>query len=448
MMTISLNKLFSFFLAVAFTLPLTTVYAAPLFTYGQHEPNGLAAVNYIYGPNGTWKPLTNVTYYWNFYSQYATSNHPFNKTELIKQANGSQQTTARDANGYLLLDFNNNGEIDTNSGGSAFCEHNGKGVGGQTKTTPFTQFWFDDNWLARHMSNAYGRTPPNGLWSPSGFTRWRIMDGNTTQWTPYNSQYFDTLALDGLYHLARGDTNNAVAKWNQMLANSGATYDAANQQDRYPNLIENYHLSLFKILTEKLLLHGNLDSGKRAELVQHAVTQRSILMQHQEYEGGKLIAWRGSNDPVTLINTENASLGSMALGSGGKWTFEVGRAPMSNANNRYFLRPYNVLSAVTGLSSAGFMAYGPYRKFPIGSYQVDYLLRAPNPFGSMATLDVYDSNSGAILATRTVNASEFAKGIWNRFTLSFSTNNNYNSLEFRLYWHNTANMDAAYIQVR
>jgi hypothetical protein len=428
--------------------PVIQPRAAGQFKYGQHEPNGLAGVNYIYGPNGTWKQLTNVEYIWNYYPQYATANHPFDKTTLINYANGTHQTTVRDANGHLLFDFNNNLELDTNGSGFAFHEHNAKAVGGATQGLPFTNFWFDDNWLARYMSNAYGRTPPNGLWEPTDFTRWRIMDGNTISWTPYNSDYYDTLALDGLYHLSSGNSTTAIAKWDRILAKSGAVYDPSTQQDRYPNIAEAYHLGLFRILTEQLLQYGTLTVTKRNQLIQHSVQQRSILLSRQEYSGSTPLGWRDLiTDSTSLMNTENIAVGILALGTGGKRAYEVGRSPMSS-NNNYFLRPYNVLSAVKSLSSAGHMAYGPYRNFATGSYTADYLLRAPIPVGKMATVDVYDSNSGALLATRDVNASDFVGNAWSKISLGFSTSNPNNRLEFRIYWYNTANMDAAYIQIR
>ena len=424
--------------------------AAGLLTYGQHEPNGLSAVNYLYGPNGTWKALTEVEYIWNYYSQYATSTHPFDKTALINYADGSRHTTTRDANGHLLLDFNNDGELDAVGGGSAFHEHNAQSVAGVTQGLPFTNFWFDDNFLARYMSSAYGKAAPNGLWEPTDYTRWRILDGNTTSWTPYNSDYFDTLALDGLYHLSNGNASTAIAKWDRMLAKSGVTYDAANQQVQYPNIVENYHLGLFKILTEQLLTHAALSSNKRDELVQHAVDQRSALLSSQEYSGATPIGWRSSiTDANSLINTESVAVGALALGAGAQLSFEVGYSPMSNSNNNYFLRSYHVLSAVESLSSAGFMSYGPYRTLPTGNYSAAYLLRSPAPSGTMATVSVYDSNSGSLLATKNLNASDFSSNNrWTKVSLDFATGNNSNSLEFRIYWHDTANMDAAYIQVR
>jgi hypothetical protein len=83
------------------------------WTYGRHFPFGGEAVSYIYGPHGTFRNLTEITYLYNYYEQYATSKHPYNKDKLIAMSNGSlPYTTCRDANGHLLLDFNHDGEID------------------------------------------------------------------------------------------------------------------------------------------------------------------------------------------------------------------------------------------------------------------------------------------------------------------------------------------------
>src|SRR6266487_1110215 len=75
--------------------------------YGQHFPNGKAAVDYIYGPEGMWKRMNPLQYYWNYYERYATKDHPFGKDQLIKAANGSAFYTTRDANGYLFCDAGN-----------------------------------------------------------------------------------------------------------------------------------------------------------------------------------------------------------------------------------------------------------------------------------------------------------------------------------------------------
>jgi hypothetical protein len=88
-------------------------------------------------------------------------------------------TTCRDANGHLLLDFNHDGEIDQTSipAASAFHEHNARGVDNKLMGNPFTNFWFDDNTIAIHMSKAYNRELPYGLSEYTDFTRWRILGG-------------------------------------------------------------------------------------------------------------------------------------------------------------------------------------------------------------------------------------------------------------------------------
>jgi hypothetical protein len=124
-------------------------------------------------------------------------------------------TTCRDANGHLLLDFNHDGEIDQTSipNQGAFHEHSARGLNNQLMGNPFTNFWFDDNWLARYMSQAYSKALPYGLSEYQDFTRWRILGGHDVYWKPYGSDYFDTLALDGLYYITVGDLREAAVKF-------------------------------------------------------------------------------------------------------------------------------------------------------------------------------------------------------------------------------------------
>ena len=143
--------------------------------YGRHFPEGECAVNHIYGPLGTWKPLPAGTlkYVWNYYHNWATAAHPFNPGELISFANGKNCTTCRDANGYVLGDLDGDGEVDPGFGGAAFHEHNGVAGNGVQAGTPFTQFWFDDNFCAKHMTEAWGKPEPSGLPDENSFVRWR-----------------------------------------------------------------------------------------------------------------------------------------------------------------------------------------------------------------------------------------------------------------------------------
>lgn len=176
-----------------FSLLLWKCCLAVNFRYGQHFPNGVAAVDYIYGPNGTWKNFNPLRYQWNYYEQYATPQHPFDKSALIqvnwqwkqelkilvisissKAADGTAFYTARDANGYLLCDSDHDLEINPEycADGSAFHEHNGIKKDGMRSGNPFTQFWLDDNWLARFMSQTYQKAEPRGLVDQNDFMRW------------------------------------------------------------------------------------------------------------------------------------------------------------------------------------------------------------------------------------------------------------------------------------
>lgn len=123
-----------------------------------------------------------MQYEWNYYEQFATVSHPFNREALIAAADGNTFYTARDANGYLLCDFNNNLEIDPEERhcGLAFHEHSGKGVNGSARGNPFSQFWLNDNWLARYMSETYGRLSPQGIVDhPDSFMRWKRLGADS-----------------------------------------------------------------------------------------------------------------------------------------------------------------------------------------------------------------------------------------------------------------------------
>lgn len=67
------------------------------------------------------------------------------------------------------------------------------------------------------------------------FTRWQILSGNTSNWFPYNEDYIDTLALDGLFFLASDpvDYEAAMNNWNRILEQSEVSYDEETQEYRY-----------------------------------------------------------------------------------------------------------------------------------------------------------------------------------------------------------------------
>jgi hypothetical protein len=196
---------------------------------------------------------------------------------------------------------------------------------------------------------------------------------------------------------------------------------------------------------------AGLDATKKAELLQHSVSLDSSILDNQEMSGTKPLGWRSDkNDANSLMNTESMAVGALALGARANSVFEPGVAPMTNDANNYFVRPYHALSAVTGLSQAGKMTAGPGFRAPAGTYQVDFLLRAPQPTGTVATVDVYDAVSNTVLASHDVGANEMATGNqWTMITLSAVTvPAGCNRIELRTTWPGTANLDVGPIRVR
>ncbi len=434
---------------------LGTTHGEP-FSYGRHYPNGAAAVAYAYGPDGMWGHMDPLEYKWNYYSACANGAHPYDPSSLIAYANGTHFTTSGDANCHILCDVNHSGSLPVpDDCGHAFFEHDGKGQGGAASGVPFTQFWSDDNWLARYMSQAYGRTLADGLSEYADFTRWRILGGDGANWAPYGSDtYIDQIALDGLFYLATGRVTggapSAVDRWSTLLGVSGSTYDAITQRYLYPSIDQNYHMALFKILTDQLLGESALDAATRATLVQHSESLRSDILDNQQTGGTTPLGWcTGIPAGGSLMNIESLAAGVLALAARANSVLEPGVGPMTSDAGTYFLRPYHVLSAVTGMSQPGYMTRGPGFEAPPGAYVVEFLLRAPMPAGTMATVDVYDAASGSVLAAHDVTAAEMGTGnTWTPITLPATIGSTCNRIEFRTRWTGTSNLDVGAIRVR
>jgi len=197
--------------------------------------------------------------------------------------------------------------------------------------------------------------------------------------------------------------------------------------------------------------------------VQQWVSLRSNLLSLQEQQNGKRFSWvthadRGGD---RYMSTEGTATVLLALGAGAVHVLEAGVARLQMANHNYYLRvaeeqgdPVDqyVLSAVKGIAVAskpGFMVDGPYWQYPRGSYTVDFFLRAPVPTGKMATVEVYNANNGQFLAQKDVQANELAgNNAWSRISLLITMTDVNNRLEFRVYWHGTANMDMAALRIR
>jgi len=408
------------------------------FSYGTHYPDGVNVATYMTGPAGPWKKIDQLQYIWNYYQQFATANHPFDKEALISYANGPT-TTARDANGYLLWDRNHDNEVDNSTSyGYAFCEHSGSRWIGDNQNTrgQFTNFWFDDNTLANYMTLALGIQSPSGLSSQPGYVRWQIISGDNTNWTPYSGTgYPDTLSLNGLYYLSKGDMNSAISTWYQLINLAAPQWDQNNQQYNYTALTDLYYLGLVKTFTDFLALATNDVSGT---MTQHSVSLRSVILSaiqtKQQY---------GNH----LINTETMSSWILGLGAGAYAVYESETALQHN-DGPYFYRPYHALSAVTGISSKGYMSFGPYASLPLGTYSVDFYLRAHQPTGTVVTIEVHDAHSDVILAQSDVPSTSFTSDLWSVVSVQFLVNDSSHVYEFRTYWQGNCNVDLASVRVR
>ena len=106
--------------------------------YGLHYPQGLSAVKYLYGPNGTYKKyskLENVHAYYSGWGGGTYNNHgptgvdENGKNALIAYANGTRATATPDANAHVLDHVAKDSSHSFASPYPAsFHEHNGRGA--------------------------------------------------------------------------------------------------------------------------------------------------------------------------------------------------------------------------------------------------------------------------------------------------------------------------------
>jgi hypothetical protein len=445
-----------------------------LTAYGRHFPNGKAAVEYIMGPDGLWKHMTHLEYIWNYYGNLPYSNfpvparHPENLQALIDAADGTRNFTCLAVNSNLMCDSKHRGEIDGTDdynhdgypdipdAGWGFCETNGKGVGGVTRQKPFTVFWYDDNWVAKLFTQAYGKSSPDGVYEyANNHNHWqplcRVIRGN---YNPYQVDYPNTVELDALYYLWTGDKAKALSLWDHLRDQCHPVWDPSLQRYQYSVASDGtYIFGVFKILTDSLLEHGLLTAPKREELLQHSVSLRSFLISLQEKDSqGNLLGWNGAvGHAEGLINTEGTFMSILGLSPiPGSEVYEAGQSPLSFESKNYTLRPSNVYSSVSSLSQPGYMTSGPNYIYPAGGYQVDYYLRCPSPPANakIASLSVAPSHrAGASLCSENIESSVFRGHNWIKRTLAFTLAHP-TPLSFRTYWWGKADMDIACIQVR
>jgi len=465
--------------------------AASYDGYGIQQPQGLDAVNYLYSAQGTWRHFHNLIdpqntapgqvpeygYYcgwtgavsnqfpigtWGSSACPPISSSPYKPLpDLVALANGKTDTSVPSANDDTLyqLTYQQAG-TKTGVSGYAFEEHAGRGAGGVLECggpkCDFSQFWFDDNWLARYMSEAYGAPAPDGLYAPPGFNRWAIIGGGTADWTPYPSpgNYIDQLCLNGLYDFDTGNDSLAYTLLASALSLAGETYSTANQQYEYPDVYAAYYIGLMAILNDTLLESGEFGGAELDDLVQQSVSLHSKILADQQHSSSGPIGWTTGNGRSSikagLINTETTTVMVLALSTAAKYTFEPGLAPARSDCTTCLQRPYHVLSAVVGLTAADeYMTYGPYIHMPLGNYKIEFYLRTPlAQTGNIANLDVHDNNSGAILGSSLVSGDAMAAGDqWTLVAIPISVTNPHNRMEFRVYWYGAMNLDIRAIRV-
>eukprot|EP00008_Paramoeba_atlantica_P001474 CAMPEP_0201503984 /NCGR_PEP_ID=MMETSP0151_2-20130828/84954_1 /ASSEMBLY_ACC=CAM_ASM_000257 /TAXON_ID=200890 /ORGANISM="Paramoeba atlantica, Strain 621/1 / CCAP 1560/9" /LENGTH=476 /DNA_ID=CAMNT_0047897685 /DNA_START=121 /DNA_END=1551 /DNA_ORIENTATION=+ len=431
--------------------------------YGMHFPQGKAAVEYIYGEMGTFKMFVNLSNVYAYYTFGDSNQQPSGisdqQSELINYANGYNATGDNDANNHPLFNLSHNSYGES---GSAFHEHNAIAAGGQPSGgNPFTQFWFDDNWLAHYMSLSYGALRASGLWNPSDFTRWKVIGADITGWYPYpnDSGFIDLLCLNGLYYLQLDQIDTAYDKWTSaMNLASGDVYDSSEQRYTYPTLGDEYYLGLLRILTVKLystestMIDLNL-------LLQHSVSLRSNLLTDQQYDReGTPLSWLAGKHQTTegLINTETTATSVLGLSVENIATFDVRDPAQSwlecqlySATSFYFRPDQFVVSAVTGDSQSGSMILGPANcSFSLAGgqlYIADFYLRSPVQLSSFGSLTVTDANGETL---RQMEVSQLApNNQWTSISLPFKTRS-VGMVGLSVDWYGNSNMDFSFVQIR
>ena len=84
--------------------------------YGTHQPHGLAAVRYMYSPEGTWRSYTGLK---NIYGYYNVPQDT--KNQLIAYANGNNPATCPDPNSNVLWDLPYNSATASGSSFMGMC---------------------------------------------------------------------------------------------------------------------------------------------------------------------------------------------------------------------------------------------------------------------------------------------------------------------------------------
>eukprot|EP01040_Poterioochromonas_malhamensis_P002108 gene2108-2247_t len=342
-------------------------------------------------------------------------------------------------------------------------EHSGRGVDNEARGNPFSNFWFDDNSLAKWMNLAYALPVPAGLHEYDEFTRWRIVGGNATNWTPYSNPqgYNDQLALNGLYYLAINQPERAITSWKRIVQNSAATFNTATLQYDYPKITESYHFGLFLILTSML---QTLYADENTYL-QHYISIRSKVLSIQIHDSsytlnkGPFYGW--TSDAAgggSLMNTESVSTNVLGLGANALYTYEFGRTPLDSdaESSNFLLSSTNVLSAVEGQSTAGYLCSGPGLTLPPGDYYFEFFTRSASLTSAsdekaLLKIEVNnDKGTTKSLAEKEVLGKEFGVDHeWQRIKVFFTIDkeSDANSLDFRVWYNGCESIDVAIFRI-
>ena len=92
-------------------------------------------------------------------------------------------------------------------------------------------------------------------------------------------------------------------------------------------------------------------------------------------------------------------------------------------------------------SNAGYLAFGATASYPPGDYQARFRLKIADKLHkkSAAIIDIATDHGKTVIARKEIFAASFARPKkYQPFTLDFSVPSTQLSLEFRLYFHNTA----------
>lgn len=383
----------------------------PLF--GQHFPSCQAALNFLYSPKGNWRQLTALEYRYNYYQRWATPEQPFLKDELLRYAR-DHQTTAPDANGLILADFDQDKKLDiTNAnGGGAFMEHNAMGDGGAQRGAPFNHFWFDDNWLARYLSQTYNAPLPWGLYEPQIPIRWTpIGGGNNFVLYPHAHKYADQMVLNGLHYLNQKQLESARALWQQLMDYTQARYIDRLGRFDYPGVKSFYHVGMIKIFAERLLSKGELSSSARQNILQHSRSLHEWLLGAQIYDTatGNALGWKSGmpRQDGSLINTETTTTSVLGIGAETLWSFEPGSSAWGpHASGEKFIAMPGRLRAQVGYSNTGAtMSDGLHVRLPTGKYLFRWHLRAPETTPAGDVLSIIVTNREESLADFNISAA-------------------------------------------